>query len=191
MDLESESAQLTDNNENFISQISTFESEETQQSETIENSQAQLNESNTMFSTLIENEVISKETYEQVEETNHCQPILTTSISRKRKLTSSGSESARKVVCLKNAGLPRYSNLDKDSKSKEKGIDMSFIKQSIVENEIFVVEYIEKMRIENGKEEYFIKWHGYSRNEMTWEPRENLNCNDLLKKFEAKSLSHI
>ena len=42
------------------------------------------------------------------------------------------------------------------------------------EEEEYVVEKIIKKRIKNGKTEYYLKWVGYSDDDNTWEPKENL-----------------
>ncbi|CAF1178331.1 unnamed protein product [Rotaria sordida] len=52
-------------------------------------------------------------------------------------------------------------------------------------DDIYVVEKILNKRIlENGEIEYFLKWFGYSEDEATWEPEENVFCKDLIRLYE-------
>lgn len=54
-----------------------------------------------------------------------------------------------------------------------------------MDDDIYVVERILNKRVlESGEIEYYLKWFGYSEDEATWEPEENVFCKDLIALYE-------
>jgi len=66
-----------------------------------------------------------------------------------------------------------------------KKIRKKYVQESS-EEEDYIVEKILSRRIAFGKEEYLLKWEGYGPEFNTWEPIENLDCENLIADFKEQ-----
>ena len=64
--------------------------------------------------------------------------------------------------------------------------DSPVMNQEEEEEEYTVEKVVDKRVGKGGKVEYLLKWKGYGDEDNTWEPKENLDCEDLIKAFEDK-----
>ena len=57
------------------------------------------------------------------------------------------------------------------------------------DEEFAVEKIIEKQLNPDGNVQYLIKWKGYDEKDNSWEPIENLYCDDLIEEFEKNQVS--
>merc|ERR1740130_1633804 len=78
------------------------------------------------------------------------------------------ASTAEKVAAVENGG----SKAEGESEGEE-------------EEPEYKVQAILEVKKVGGKPQYLIKWEGYEEDENSWEPEENLDCQDLLEAFKV------
>jgi curved DNA-binding protein CbpA len=86
--------------------------------------------------------------------------------------------------CRKIAALLSSHQSNEQSSSLKPNTDSRDDIKSDAADNIYVVDYIVDMKEIDGVESYFVKWHGYSHLDNTWEPINNLSeARDSLNTF--------
>jgi len=70
----------------------------------------------------------------------------------------------------------------KEKKDREKE---EYIKNAEEEGNYEVAKIVDFSRKKTGKREFLVRWKGFTWEDDTWEPEENLDCVDLIDKFMA------
>merc|ERR1712080_213914 len=91
----------------------------------------------------------------------------------------------------KNIKLHIVTDIKKMTETSDKPTNSATVeeegKEEEEEEEEYIVEKILNHRFtKKGKLEYFLKWKGFDDADNTWEPAENLNCQDLVEIYEAE-----
>ncbi|XP_060535025.1 heterochromatin protein 1-like [Cylas formicarius] len=76
---------------------------------------------------------------------------------------------------------------EKKKKEKKGKAAVELEEETWDENQDFEVDRILDVYFhKNGKREFLVSWKGYPTSDNTWEPEENMDCKDLIKKFMDK-----
>ncbi|XP_015119463.1 heterochromatin protein 1 [Diachasma alloeum] len=115
------------------------------------------------------------DTWEQEKDLS-CPQLIEDFLAEQGSKDEGGETSSKppKKVDKKGKKAKKTNNVKKENNTKEDNAEY--------EVERIIDVYFKK----NGKREFLIRWKGFKPSEDSWEPEDNLNCPDLIKKFMAK-----
>lgn len=103
------------------------------------------------------------------------------------KFNDEKENSKNKEIKAEKKNSKKRKGAKKESKSPAKKPKTVWDNKQSEENAEYEVERIlEVHHKKNGKREFLIHWKGWSSKFDSWEPENNLNCPDLIKKFMDK-----
>ncbi|KAF3704121.1 Chromobox protein -like protein 1 Heterochromatin protein 1 -like protein beta [Channa argus] len=83
---------------------------------------------------------------------------------------------------------PSESKMTSVEKKEKKADDVA---EEEEDEEEYVVEKVLNRRVVKGRVEYLLKWKGFSDEDNTWEPEDNLDCPDLIAEFlQSQKTAH-
>lgn len=79
--------------------------------------------------------------------------------------------------------------LNKFESESERNISMEIKNQCVEKSEIeYEVEEIISDKIIKRKKHYLVHWKGFDKEHDSWVPKKNLNCSEILEKYEKYKL---
>lgn len=104
-------------------------------------------------------------------------------IKRYKAKTKSATKVAPKRGAPAAKGKPAGKGKSPAKKAKKAVAVESEAEEEESEAEYEVEKIVEMNQKKNGKRDFLVHWKGFSSREDTWEPEDNLNCKDLIKKY--------